>query len=192
MKKLILTSAAILVFGATAVQAQMQDDAMGDDSMSAGDMAAQDAMKLKMTPEQMTAYNGMTMKDKTTYDSFDRTQQRLFFALDAQQRMQLLQLDPTARMAAWTQIYTAANVKPGELNAAGSAMAAGAATSTARNQMKTGASGMAAGMASGKGMASNKMATSGALGAPPASASDKNYPTCSRTVTDNCTNPGRR
>ena len=183
MKKMILTSAAIIAFGASAVQAQMeQDDPPQSEDMSTEDMAMQDGMDLKMTPEQTATYNAMSAADRATYDGFDRTQQRLYFALNEQQRGQLMKLDPTTRAAAWKQIYAAAGVKEGEMNATG------AATGTASTGAMAGSS--TPGTTSTGNM--QRSATSGPATAPPASASTKDYPTCSRTVTDNCVNPGRK
>ena len=183
MKKLILTSAAIIAFGATAVQAQMQDDMSSDDMETQDDAAMQnDSMPMQqsptMTPQQMTIYNGLTADQKVQFDGWDLQQKGLYFALSAEQRSQLWALPMAQRQQAWMQIRKAAGLPATPaMNNSGGAMA--------QDNMATGAMAKDS-MATG----TQKMANSGARTAPPAAAMNKDYPKCSRTVTDNCMNPG--
>ena len=190
MRKLILTSAAIIALGAGSAQAQMQDDNMSEDNMSEDNMsdngmAMQDDMAMTMTPAQTATYNGLSAEQKTMFDGWDMNKKRLYFALSPEQRTQLWKLNPTAREAAWQQIYKAAGMSPDGTMASdsGNAMA-----SDSGNAMAGERSGAMAGdnMATGSGTRAN----SGAMASPPAASANKDYPTCSRTLTDNCVNPG--
>ena len=185
MKKLILTSAAMIAFSATAVHAQMQGDDMSDGDMAqSSDMAGQQMPQ--MTAEQKAVYAGLTATQRTQFDSWDLTQKGLYFALSPEQRSQLWALPATQREAAWKQIRTAAGLP---------ATAPKTGTSGSMNGNAMGSSTAAnSGMMAGSGMATGtqRSATSGPRTPPPAAAANKDYPTCSRTVTDNCVNPGRK
>lgn len=101
MMKLMLTSAAILAFGGTAVQAQMPN------TTAQSEMAMQGPA---MTAEQKAIYAGLSADQKRSFDSWDLQQKGLYFALTTQQREQLWALPPAQQAQAWTQIRTAAGL----------------------------------------------------------------------------------
>ncbi len=192
MKKILLTSAAILAFGSTAAYAQMQ----GDD-MSSGEMEAQGDMSMQqsptMNPQQQAIYNGLTAEQKASFDGWDLQQKGLYFALNAEQRSQLWALPAAQRAQAWMQIRQAAGLPatpPAQstTGATASTRATTGAMAGQGNNMNSSMRKPAGSMGSGTNMA----AKSGAAASPPAAAMNKDYPTCSRTVTDNCVNPGRK
>ncbi|MBH9537831.1 hypothetical protein [Novosphingopyxis sp. YJ-S2-01] len=193
MRKILLTSAAILAFGSTAAYAQMQNDDMSSGQMEAQGNMAMQQQSPTMNPQQQAIYNGLTAEQKASFDSWDLQQKGLYFALNAEQRSQLWALPQAQRDQAWMQIRKAAG-----LPATPPAQSATGATASTRgttgamagqgNNMNSSMRKPAGSMGSG----TNREAMSGAAAKPPASAMNKDYPTCSRTVTDNCVNPGRK
>ena len=138
MKKLILTSAAIIAFGGTAIQAQdnmSQDDDSGamaqDDAMSQDDAMPMNQSPT-MTPQQQTIYNGLTASQKASFDSWDLQQKGLYFALSPEQRTQLWALPAAQQAQAWMAIRKAAGL-PEKSAMSSDAMSSGNAMSSGSN-----------------------------------------------------------
>lgn len=164
---------------------------------SATDMAQTD--KPAMTPEQQTAYDAWTPERRTDYDSWPAEhqvyywtlapdRQEGYWALTADQRGQIYQMTPQQQELAWQSVVQQLNgQKPatpmGQANPPGTGMPT---TGVPDPQM--------AAQSARPAMPADESYQGGpykgALTPPPATAMNKEYPVCSKTVKDNCRNPG--
>lgn len=195
MRRLFLASvaAAALACGATAVSGQ----------------ATGASPPATLTAEQQASYAGWPAQAKAAYDSWPAeykayfwtltaNQQKGWLALTDAQRKQVFDLSPADRAAAWTSIEgqlagTAATPSPPP---AGDPMAAqvqanptgpGDASATPPNPATAG-SPVPPAQPADPGYQAGPY--KGALTQPPAEAQAKDYPVCSKTVTDSCRNRG--
>lgn len=191
MRKLMLAGAAALAIcsmpaalvAQDAVDPAMENDVTAPDSdagmpqtpppagAAATDMAQ--TAKPAMTPQQKSSYDGWAPERQADYDSWtaaDQTyfwsltpdRQEGFLALSPEQRGQIRQMSPQQQEMAWQSVVQQLRGQP---------------ATTPMAQADTAATGMTG-------------APSGTTATPPPAASAKDYPVCSKTVTDNCRNRG--
>lgn len=186
MKTLILTSAAIIAFGGSAVQAQMQGGNTTTGTMTQGQAPMQGQMNTQnqmpqMTAEQQSVYNGLNAEQKSSFDSWDLQQKGLYFALNEQQRGQLWALPAAQRAQAWQQIRTAAGLPATAPTTGTSGSMNGMNNNAMNNNARTGA-------ATAGNMPNNStLPVRNGNGVDAAVKAD--YPVCSATVADSCINP---
>lgn len=209
MRNIFFTSAAALAmaFGATAVSGQGMTspaDATGATNADSPSLPAD----REMSSEEKSAYDAWPADKRTSYDSWNSEYQAYFwslspsqqtgwFALTDEQRKQVYDMPPASRAAAWASIeqqlagtsdaaappFAATGMTPSPEAAAAPPMNADAAA-MADQSNPTGA------QAGAMGAADAGASSDPALSAPPAEAMNKTYPKCTRTLQDNCRNPG--
>ncbi|MGH6786850.1 MAG: hypothetical protein ACREBO_08465 [Novosphingobium sp.] len=144
-----------------------------------GTLAAQ-TVTVVLTPEQQVMYDAWSAAEQAGYETWPadyRTyywtltpnQQRGWWMLSADQRTQIYVLTPDQRITAWNSIEA-------QMTAAAPVPAAAPVT---RVDAATAA-----------GVVATTTVVSNALPPPPAASLNKTYPVCTRTLQDNCQNPG--
>ena len=135
--------------------------------------------EMKMTAEQTAMYDGWSEANRTTYDAWPAEAQTYYWTLDSgqqdiwwnalnnDQRVRIVGMDPQQRMAAWTSISNQMN---GNANAAASN-----ASTTAR--------------ANSTAMNGNVRFQSNAMVQNVPAAHNGEYPPCRGDMQDNCINP---
>ncbi len=193
MRTLLLAGAAALSLTALPVALNAQSGASASTSASITLTPAQQAAYAAWSAEQRADYDAWVADQQSYFWTLTPRQQEGFFLLTAEQRARVLAMTPAARANAWTSIE--AQLAAGANNSATSVAArtggevpvrtadqANAATSIppASTTVTTGASGRTV-------VATN---IPGNLAPPPAASLNKTYPVCTRTLQDNCQNPG--
>lgn len=202
MRKLFLAGAAslTLIFGTAPLAAQ---------TAGAGAAAAQAAM----TPQQKAAYDAWPADRKSAYDgwpaeyqayywSLSSNQQTGWWVLTPEQRTQIMGMDAAQRTAAWVSIEAQLKGAPPEA-ATATESASPAQPPVEQVQANPRGEGPASPIPPNPATAGDPVPPAqpsdptyqagpykGALTAPPAEAMNKTYPVCTRTVQDNCRNPG--
>lgn len=148
-----------------------------------------------MTAEQSTMYDAWPEDRRASFDTWPSdyqvyfwtlapNQQTGYWALSDQQRGTIAQLTPEQRLAAWASIEKQMDAQSGGTSTPSSTSAtvtgSGDAVTTAVTDPGT----------STLPQTTTVMTTSGNFTPPPASAMNKDYPLCSRTIQDSCINPG--
>lgn len=195
MRNLILAGVATLALAAAPALAQ---DASTDSDTS----AAAATPTTKLTTEQQAIVDAWPADKQTMYAAWSPEYQAYFWTLTPEQqegywvltptqRSQIAAMTPAQRTIAWQsigrQLATGAKASDTSLAArTGGEVPAPAQTADQANAAAAPAQPSAA--ASGAGAVVT--AYPGNLAPPPASALNKNYPVCSRTIQDECQNPG--
>ena len=217
MRKMMLTSAVALAIGSMPVALVAQetvDPGMETDVPASGaeasapgtpppagapatDMAQTDkpAMTAEQQgmydawpPERQADYDAWTPENQTYYWSLAPDRQEGYWALSADQRGQIYQMSPQQQEIAWQSvIQQLQGQKPttpmGQANPPGTGMPT---TGVPDPQMAS----QSARPAMPADESYEGGPYKGALTPPPATAMNKDYPVCSRTVKDSCRNPG--
>ncbi|WP_285020370.1 hypothetical protein [Novosphingobium sp. fls2-241-R2A-195] len=161
--------------------------------------AASSASAPTLTPEQQATYDSWTPAQKSDYESWPNDykvyywtlsmdQQKGYWALTADQRGQIYKMTPEQRQMAWNSVLQQLKgetpaTPPGQANPPGPGVPTeGVPDPQAANQ--------AARPAMPADETYQGGPYKGALTPPPATAMDKTYPVCSKTVTDACRNRG--
>ena len=181
MKTLLLAGAAMIATAGLSTAANAQD---------MGDMAEDAATAVALTAAQQTMYDGWPMDRRTMYDGWPADVQTYYWTLPAdrqnaywmlndEQRLQVYNLEPAQRTAAWTSIM--AQVNGTEMPAANASTTgmANSSASTAPNASTTGTA-----MAS-----TNARMNSGGMVQQVPAAQTGEYPPCRGDVQDSCVNP---
>ncbi len=193
MHKLLLTgTAALAMMLPAALQAQ-------DAPPAATPPTAATSASPTLTPEQKGVYDAWTPAQKSDYEGWpndykvyywtlDAQQQKGYWALTADQRGQIYKMTPEQRQMAWNSVLQqlkgeTPSTPAGQANPPGS----GVPTEGVPDPQS-------ADQAARPAMPADQNYQGGpykgALTPPPATAMEKDYPRCSKTVTDNCRNPG--
>lgn len=168
--------ASALALAAASAPAMLSAQDMGSMPMATSSWTIspeQQAMIGTWPMDRQTAYNAWASPWQEYYWSLTPNQQTGWWALTDDQRTQLYAMTPVQRAQAWTSIE---------------AQLAGATPSGTMPATPYPGTGMAASPAS-PGMV-DAGPPQGKMTPPPASAMNKSYPVCSRTVQDNCRNRG--
>jgi hypothetical protein len=140
------------------------------------------------TPDQRRDYESWPNDYKVYYWTLNAEQQKGYWALTPDQRGQIYQMTPEQRQTAWNSVVQqlrgeTPTTPPGQANPPGQGMPTTGVPDP-----------RAAGQAAPPAMPADPSYQGGpykgALTPPPATAMDKEYPRCTKTVTDNCRNPG--
>ncbi|HUD28146.1 MAG TPA: hypothetical protein VMQ93_04685 [Novosphingobium sp.] len=209
MRKLLLAgSAALAVMAIPAVHAQATDDMpaassspqtpAGPDDTSAP-MPSPSATAPALTPQQKAIHDGWSAQQKADYAAWpndykvyywtlNAEQQKGYWALTADQRGQIYKMTPEQRQMAWNSVVQ---------------QMSGQKPSTPAGQANPPGEGVPTAGVPDPQMASQSARPAmpadenyqggpykGALTPPPATAMGKEYPKCSKTVTDSCVNRG--
>ncbi|MFC0202964.1 hypothetical protein [Novosphingobium soli] len=194
MRKFMLAgSAALLLAVPAALQAQGAPAAPSSTSPATLSAAP------TLTPEQKAVYDAWSPAQKTDYESWPNDykvyywtltgeQQKGYWALTGDQRGQIYRMTPEQRQMAWNSVIQQMNgqtpsTPPGQANPPGPGMPT-AGVPDPQNASQAARPAMPADENYQGGP------YKGALTPPPATAMDKDYPVCSKTVTDNCRNRG--
>lgn len=190
MHKLLLASSAALALLAVPAAIQAQD---------AAPTAPPAAAAPSMTPEQKALYDGWSPTQKSDYQGWpadyqayywtlNTDQQKGYWALTADQRGQIYKMTPEQRQMAWNSVVQqlsgqTPSTPPGQASPPGE----GVPTAGVPDPQT-------AGQAARPAMPADQNYQGGpykgALTPPPATKMDKDYPVCSKTVTDGCRNRG--
>lgn len=198
MRKLMLAgSAALMALAVPAVHAQSAADTTAAPP-SAGS-ADTTAAKPVLTPEQQALYDGWAPTQRTDYDAWPSDyqtyywtltpeQQKGYWALTTDQRGQIYKMTPEQRQVAWTSVVQqmagqTPTTPPGQANPPGTGMPT---TGVPDPQMAE----QSVRPAMPADQTYQGGPYKGALTPPPATAMNKEYPVCSKTVQDSCRNRG--
>ncbi|WP_404482013.1 hypothetical protein [Novosphingobium sp. BL-52-GroH] len=206
MRKLLFAGSAMLALLAVPAAIQAQD-APPAPEMPAAPSAAQmpppaaapsAATAPMLTPEQKAKYDTWPAAQKADYDAWpndykvyywtlNADQQKGYWALTADQRGQIYKMTPEQRQMAWNSVVQqmsgeTPSTPAGQANPPGEGMPTAGVPDP-----------QAAAQAARPAMPADENYQGGpykgALTPPPATAMDKKYPKCSKTVTDSCINP---
>lgn len=175
------------------------NDAPAETTAPAAPTTAQAAGDVTLTPEQQSQYDSWTVQQRSDYDAWPAEyksyywsltvdQQKGYWALTPDQREQIYKMPPAQRELAWKAVVdqmkgTAAAPAQTQANPQGPGTpTSGVPAPQAAEQAVPPAMPADPGYAGGP--------YKGALTPPPASAMNKDYPVCSKTVQDSCRNPG--
>lgn len=213
MNKLVLVFAAGLTLAGSGIAVAQPGAAPADSAMPSGMSAEQQTQFASWTDEQRTAYRGWTQPTRDYYWSLTPTRQTGWWRMTEEQRGQVFALDAAGRANAWKSIEAQVAAAPAPAPAGASAPAAtdqpaqadaapdaaapvqqaqanptgeGAPSATPPNPQSAEAA-VPPAMPSDPGYHAGPY--KGAMTEPPAQAMNKEYPLCSRTVTDSCINP---
>lgn len=182
MRNLILSAGAAIALATVPALAQETDnDAKAATSVDAGSLSAdQQAIVAAWPAERQTLYSSWSPEYQTYFWTLTPEQQQAYFVLTPAQREQIAAMTPTQRTAAWQSItrQLAAGANAGDTSVAARTGDEVPAPAQA-TPPDTAASGAGA-----------VVTSAGNLAAPPASGLNKKYPVCSRTIQDECQNPG--
>nr|WP_207785918.1 hypothetical protein [Altererythrobacter segetis] len=183
MRKLILSAAAAIALATVPALAQETDnDAKVGVSASTGSLTAdRQAIVASWPADRQTMYSSWSPEYQTYFWTLTPEEQQAYFVLTPTQREQIAAMTPTQRSAAWQSIVRQ--------------LAAGANNSDTSVAARTGGEVPAPAQATpaddaASGAGAVVTSVPGNLEPPPASALNKHYPVCSRTVQDQCQNPG--
>lgn len=199
MRKMFLAGSAALALIAVpaATMAQGAADQGTGDMPPAADMAP--GAGATMSADQQAKYDAMSAEQRSDYDTWpgeyqsyywtlSPEQQQGYWALTPDQRGQIYRMSPEQRQAAWTSVMQqlagqTPTTPPGQANPPGEGMptAGVPAPQTAEQAVRPA-------MPADESYQGGPY--KGALTPPPATAMNKDYPVCSKTVQDNCRNPG--
>lgn len=207
MRKLLLAGCAALAMLAVPATIQAQSAPETEDAAMPGDAPADPAAPPPMpaaqgaalTPEQKAVHDGWTPQQKADYASWpndykvyywtlNAEQQKGYWALTADQRGQIYKMTPEQRQMAWNSVVQQMKGETpatpmGQANPPGEGMpTAGVPDPQAASQVARPAMPADENYQGGP--------YKGALTPPPATAMEKKYPKCSKTVTDSCVNRG--
>ena len=209
MRKSLLAGCAALAMLAVPATTQAQsapetEDAAMPAEMPAGPAAAPaSAMPTSqgaaLTPAQKAVHDGWTPQQKADYASWpndykvyywtlNADQQKGYWALTGEQRGQIYKMTPEQRQIAWNSVVQ-------QMKGETPATPAGQANPPGEGMPTAGVPDpQAASQAARPAMPADENYQGGpykgALTPPPATAMEKNYPKCSKTVTDSCVNRG--
>ncbi|WP_159982630.1 MULTISPECIES: hypothetical protein [unclassified Novosphingobium] len=207
MRKLLLSGCAVLAMLAVpaAIQAQSaptdpaMPSEMSADPSGAPTPAMPPSQGAPLTAEQQAMHDGWTSQQKADYASWpndykvyywtlDPEQQKGYWALTGEQRGQIYKMTPEQRQMAWNSIVQQMKGETpatpmGQANPPGEGMPT-AGVPDPQNASQAARPAMPADENYQGGP------YKGALTPPPATAMDKKYPKCSKTVTDSCVNRG--
>lgn len=150
--------------------------------------AEHQAMFNTWTPAQKADYESWPNDYKVYYWTLNADQQKGYWALTADQRGQIYKMTPEQRQMAWNSVIQQMKgetpaTPPGQANPPGP----GVPTAGVPDP-KTASQAARPAMPADENYQGGPY--KGALTPPPATAMDKEYPRCSKTVTDNCRNRG--
>jgi hypothetical protein len=194
---LLASSAALALL---AVPAAIQAQSTAPDAAPAAATAPPPASAApSMTPEQKALYDGWSPTQKSDYQGWpadyqayywtlNTDQQKGYWALTADQRGQIYKMTPEQRQMAWNSVVQqlsgqTPSTPPGQANPPGEGVpTAGVPDPQTADQAARPAMPADQNYQGGP--------YKGALTPPPATKMDKDYPVCSKTVTDGCRNRG--
>lgn len=203
MRNLIIAGVSALALAALpaalSAQAMPDEDTAATEPGPAGTETAQIGATVTLTPEQQAQYDAWPEQQRTDYDawpaeyqiyywSLTADQQQGYWALTPEQREQIYKMAPAQRELAWKSVVDQMK-----------GLAAGPAQVQANPKGPgTPITGAPAPQTAGQPVPPAMPADpdyqagpyKGALTPPPASAMNKEYPVCSKTVQDSCRNPG--
>jgi hypothetical protein len=142
------------------------------------------------TQEQRTAYQALPYDYQVYYWSLPADRQKGYWALTEDQRGMIYKMSPEQREAAWASVMAqlagrTPATPPIQANPPGEGM-----PTTGVPDPQAAAQAVPPAMPADPGYQGGPY--KGALTPPPATAINKTYPVCSRTVQDSCRNPGGR
>jgi hypothetical protein len=193
MRKLLFAGASALVLAALPAAISAQEAASATDAM------AERQTPVTLTPDQQADYDSWTEEQRSDYDAWPDEykvyywtlapeRQKGYWALSADQRGQIYKMSPQQREMAWQSVVQQLQGQTPTTPAAQANPPGEGMPTTGVPAPKAAAQAVRPAMPADESYQGGPY--KGALTPPPASAMNKDYPVCSKTVQDSCRNRG--